>query len=43
MNGMRVFSATSIPRLVLLDKIKEEARLWVLAGAIRLGEIMPGE
>jgi hypothetical protein len=28
---------------VILDKIKKEARLWVLAGAKRLGDLMPGE
>jgi hypothetical protein len=28
---------------VILDKIKCEARLWVLAGAKRLGDLMSGE
>jgi hypothetical protein len=28
---------------VLLDKIKKEARLWVMAGAKRLSEMMSGE
>jgi hypothetical protein len=39
----RVFRNKHTPFFVLLDKIKKEARLWVLAGAKRLGEIMPGE
>lgn len=39
----RVFKNKHAPPLVLLDKIKKEARLWVLADAKRLGEIMPGE
>jgi hypothetical protein len=29
--------------MVILDKIKIEACLWVTAGAKRLGEIIPGE
>jgi hypothetical protein len=28
---------------VILENIKREARLWVLAGAKRLGELIPGE
>jgi hypothetical protein len=39
----RVFHNKHAPPSVMLDKIKREARLWVLAGAKRLGEIMPGE
>ena len=39
----RVFRNKHAPPFVVLDKIKKEARLWVLAGAKRLGEIMPGE
>jgi hypothetical protein len=31
------------PSFVILDKIKCEARLWVLAGARRFGDLMPGE
>lgn len=39
----RVFRNKHTPPLVLLDKIKTEARLWVLAGAKRLGDLMPRE
>jgi hypothetical protein len=39
----RVFHNKSAPSFVILDKIKSEARLWVLAGAKKLGSIMPGE
>jgi hypothetical protein len=39
----RVFRNKSAPTFVILDKIKCEARLWVLAGAKNLGSIMPGE
>jgi hypothetical protein len=38
-----VFRNKHTPFFVLLDKIKREVRLWVLAGAKRLGEIMPEE
>jgi hypothetical protein len=39
----RVFCNKLSPTFVLLDKIKNEARLWVLAGAKGLGNLMPGE
>jgi hypothetical protein len=39
----RVFRNKSSPSFVVLDRIKNEARLWVLAGAKKLGSIMPGE
>jgi hypothetical protein len=39
----RVFHNKSSPSFVILDKIKSEARLWVLAAATKLGSIMPGE
>jgi hypothetical protein len=39
----RVFHNKLSPSFVLLDKIKNEARLWVLAGAKDLGILMPGE
>jgi hypothetical protein len=39
----RVFRHKLSPTFVILDKIKCEARLWVLAGAKRLGELIPGE
>jgi hypothetical protein len=39
----RVFRHKLSPTFVILDKIKGEARLWVLAGAKGLGNLMPGE
>jgi hypothetical protein len=39
----RVFRKKNTPSMVVLDKVKSEARLWVLAGAKRLGTLMPGE
>jgi hypothetical protein len=39
----RVFRSKLAPSSVVLDKVKCEARLWVLAGAKRLGDLMPGE
>jgi hypothetical protein len=39
----RVFKHKLSPTFVILDNIKCEARLWVIAGAKRLGELMPGE
>jgi hypothetical protein len=39
----RVFCHKASPTFVLLDKIKCEARLWVLAGAKGLGTLIPGE
>jgi hypothetical protein len=39
----RVFRKKLSPMFVILEKIKCEARLWVLAGAKRLGIIMPRE
>jgi hypothetical protein len=39
----RVFRNKPSPTFVLLDKIKNEARLWVLAGAKGLGNLMPRE
>jgi hypothetical protein len=39
----RVFCHKSSPFFVFFDKIKCEARLWVLVGAKRLGDLMPGE
>jgi hypothetical protein len=38
-----VFRKKLSPTFVILEKIKCEARLWVLAGAKRLGIIIPGE
>jgi hypothetical protein len=42
-HNARVFRKKLSPTFVILEKIKCEARLWVLAGAKRLGIIMPGE
>jgi hypothetical protein len=39
----RIFHNKLSPSLVIVDRIKAEARLWVLAGAKKLGTIMPGE
>jgi hypothetical protein len=39
----RVFRNKSATPFVLIEKIRKEAALWVLVGAKRLGEIMPGE
>jgi hypothetical protein len=38
----RVFNQHG-PSFVILENIKREARLWVLAGAERLGKLLPGE
>jgi hypothetical protein len=39
----RIFNNKHSPTFVILDKIKCEARLWVIAGAKDLGRLMPGE
>jgi hypothetical protein len=39
----RVFRKKLAPTFIILDKIKSEARLWILAGAKGLGDLMPGE
>ena len=39
----RIFNNKHSPSFVILDRIKREARMWVTAGAKRLGEIMPRE
>jgi hypothetical protein len=39
----RIFRNKLSPTFVILDKIKCEARLWVIVGAKRLGDLMPGE
>jgi hypothetical protein len=41
-NG-RVFRHKTSPTFIVLDKIKCEARLWVLAGAKGLGILISGE
>jgi hypothetical protein len=39
----RVFNNKRAPSQVVFDRVKDEARLWVLAGAKNLGYFMPGE
>ena len=39
----RVFQNKSAPSLVVVDKVKNEARLWVLVGAKCLGNLIPRE
>jgi hypothetical protein len=39
----RVFRNKQSPSFVIFHRIKTEERLWVLAGAKKLGNIMPGE
>ena len=39
----RVFNNKQSPSFVVLDRIKREARLWVAAGAKRLGDMLPCE
>jgi hypothetical protein len=39
----RVFNNKRAPSQVVFDRVKAEARLWVLAGAKNLGYLMPGE
>jgi hypothetical protein len=41
--NVRVFLNKQAPSHLVFDKIKREARLWVLAGSKHLGERMPGE
>jgi hypothetical protein len=38
-----IFQQKLSPTFAIVDKIKSDARLWVLAGAIKLGDLMPGE
>ena len=39
----RVFNKKFTSPVVILDRVKREARMWVSAGAKCLGEIMPRE
>jgi hypothetical protein len=39
----RVFKSKQAPTQIVFDRIKKEARLWVLAGAKKLGLLMPRE
>jgi hypothetical protein len=39
----RVFNNKASPSFVIVDSFKSEARLWVIAGARKLGSIMQGE
>jgi hypothetical protein len=41
--NVRIFHHKLAPTFVIVDRIKSEARLWVLAGAKKLGELLPGE
>jgi hypothetical protein len=36
----RVFRNKQVPPLVIIDKIKNKARLWVIAGVNRLGDLL---
>jgi hypothetical protein len=38
-----IFHHKLSPTFVIVDKIKCEARLWVLVGAKKLDDLMPGE
>jgi hypothetical protein len=38
-----IFYHKLAPSFVIIDKIKGEARLWVLAGVKKLGDLIPGE
>jgi hypothetical protein len=39
----RVFKNKQAPLQIIFDRVKKEARLWVLASAKHLGHLMPGE
>jgi hypothetical protein len=39
----RIFQNKHASSMVIVDKIKKEARLWVTAGAKCLSELIPGE
>ena len=39
----RVFRSSATPTAVVVRNIKEEVRLWVMAGAKNLGVVMPRE
>jgi hypothetical protein len=39
----RVFKSKQAPTQIVFDRIKKEARLWALAGAKKLGLLMPRE
>ena len=39
----RVFKKKSAPSFVIFERVKREARLWALAGAKHLGNLMPRE
>jgi hypothetical protein len=39
----RVFKNKQAPLQIIFDRVKKEARLWVLAGAKHLDHLMPGE
>jgi hypothetical protein len=39
----RVFYNKHAPSFIVFENIKREARLWMLAGAKSLGDLIPGE
>jgi hypothetical protein len=39
----RIFHHKLAPTFVIVDRIKSEARLWVLARAKKLGDLLSGE
>ena len=39
----RVFRHVASPTFIVVSRIKDEARAWVLAGAKFLGNVIPGE
>jgi hypothetical protein len=41
--NVRVFKNKFAPPSIVLDKIRKEARLWVIAGAKHLGLLVPRE
>jgi hypothetical protein len=42
-SNARVLKNKQAPPSVIFQKIKQEAKFWVLAGAKRTGNLMPGE
>jgi chemotaxis methyl-accepting protein methylase len=42
-HNARIFQNKHVPSLIILDKIKKEARIWVKAGAKTLSDLVPGE
>ena len=42
-HNARVFRNTAAPTMLIVERIKEEAHLWALAGAKYLSNVMPRE